>query len=111
MNNFSQDGDVMTVTMPYARTTGGLGVLVGNLFGVTVKAYENATTGEIKTRGVFYLTKLSAQAWTVGQLVYWDDTNKRCTTVSSGNELIGCATAVAANPSSSGYVRLNGTVG
>ncbi|WP_376800193.1 capsid cement protein [Candidatus Raskinella chloraquaticus] len=34
--------------------------------------------------------------WTVGTLVYWDDTNKRCTTVATANLLIGVAAAAVA---------------
>jgi predicted RecA/RadA family phage recombinase len=56
------------------------------------------------------LTKAGSQAWTVGALVYWDDTNKRCTTVATGNLLIGAAIAAVDNAagSTTGRVRLNG---
>jgi len=40
-------------------------------------------------------------------LIYWDNTNKQCTTTSTSNTKIGVATAAAANPSSVGNVRLN----
>lgn len=62
--------------------TSGPGEKVGQLFGVAT--------------GVFELTKISSQAWTVGALVYWDDTNKRCTTVTTANLLIGVAAAAVA---------------
>jgi predicted RecA/RadA family phage recombinase len=109
MNNYIQPGDVMTLTAPYTRTS-GQGALVGHLFGVATKDVASGAAGEFMTRGVHTLAKTSAQAWTVGALIYWDDTNKVCTTssASGANFLIGCATAVAANPSSTGTVRLNG---
>lgn len=56
--------------------------------------------------GLIEYAKLSAQAWTAGQLVYWDDGNSRFTTVSSGNTLAGRAGAPAANPTSTGEVIL-----
>ena len=58
---------------------------------------------------MFELTKIGSQAWTVGALVYWDDTNKRCTTVATANLLIGvAAAAVAGSPGNTiGRVRLN----
>ena len=55
---------------------------------------------------MFELTKIGAQAWTVGALVYWDDTNKRCTTVATANLLIGVAAAAVAG-NTTGRVRLN----
>ncbi len=57
--------------------------------------------------GVFTLAKNSAEAWTVGELLYWDDPNKVVTATSTSNKLIGVAYSVAANPSSTGNVRLN----
>ena len=107
MKNAVQTGDVLTLTAPYARTS-GQGMLVGSIFAVCTTDIASGATGEAETLGVFELAKLSAQAWTVGALIYWDDTAKNCTTVASTNKLIGVATAVAQNPSATGRVRLNG---
>jgi predicted RecA/RadA family phage recombinase len=52
---------------------------------------------------------VSAQAWTAGALVYWDDTAKLFTTTSTSNTLAGVAVAIAANPTATGRVRLNGS--
>ncbi|PZQ82665.1 MAG: hypothetical protein DI549_10820 [Ancylobacter novellus] len=107
MQNYVQAGDTLSLLAPYAVISGA-GAQVGQIFGVAVGDAANGAEVELKTKGVFELTKLSAQAWTVGALVYWDNTNKRCTTVATGNLLIGAATAIAANPSATGIVRLNG---
>jgi hypothetical protein len=66
---------------------------------------------EAALTGVFDLTKIGSQAWTVGAKVYWDDTNKRCTTVATDNTLIGVAVdAVAGGAGDTiGRVRLNGS--
>lgn len=104
--NFIQEGRVVTVTAG-GTISAGDGVQQGQLFGV---AQNDATSGqdvEIDTMGVYTLPKTSAQAWTVGALVYWD--GSECTTSGSGELLIGVAMAVAANPSATGRVRLNGT--
>ncbi len=108
-NNYIQEGDVLTLTAPYTVTS-GQGAQVGSLFGVALKDTTNATVGEFATEGVFDLAKTSAQAWTVGQKIYWDNSNKRCDTDGTVGILIGVATAVAANPSSTGYVKLNEAV-
>ena len=109
MNNYIQPGDVLTLTAPYDVASGG-GALVGSIFGVATGAVASGARGEFKTSGVFELTKTSAQAWTEGAKIYWDNTAKACTTTATDNTLIGCATAPAANPSATGLVRLNGTV-
>jgi predicted RecA/RadA family phage recombinase len=109
MNNYTQPGDVLTLTAPYDVASGG-GALVGSIFCVATSAVASGARGEFKTTGVFGLNKTAAQAWTEGQKLYWDNTAKEVTSVSTSNTLIGCATAPAANPSASGSVRLNGTV-
>lgn len=104
--NFIQNGDNLTVPAP-ANVSSGDGVELGVLFGV---ATTDALSGEdvvIATKGVFELPKTSAQAWTVGAAIYWTGT-AATTATTAGNLLIGVAAAVAANPSATGLVRLNG---
>lgn len=109
MKNFIMDGDRMTVAAPYDRLS-GQGAKVGQLFGVAVADALSGATVVLKTKGVFDLTKAASQAWSVGALVYWDNTNKRCTTSASGNLLIGCAAAAVGSGAGEtiGRVRLNG---
>lgn len=107
MKNFRQTGDVVTVPAP-ADYLSGAGVLVGKLFGVNSYDVKSGDDAEIKVNGVFELPKTSAQAWTVGADIYWDDTAKVATTTTTSNTLIGKALEVAANPSPVGLVRLNG---
>lgn len=109
MNNYIQPGDVVDLTAPYDRSSGE-GALVGSLFGVAAADVASGATGAFKTMGVFDLAKNSAEAWTVGEKIYWDDTNKVCTTTATSNTLIGVALAAAANPSSTGRVKLNEAV-
>lgn len=106
--NLVQAGIHLTVAAPAAVASGG-GVLVGSIFGVASFAAGVGEEVEISTVGVYELPKLSAQAWTVGQRVYWDAAAGECTTVDTGNTLIGVATEAAANPSDLGIVRLNGS--
>src|SRR4051812_45718125 len=97
MKNFVQPGDTITLTAPYARTS-GQGALVGSIFGIAVNDVANGASGEFLTEGVVDLDKVSAQAWAVGNLIYWDDAAKLSTTVPTSNKLIGVAVAVAGNP-------------
>lgn len=107
--NYSQPGEVLDLLAPYDRNVGE-GALIGSIFGVAVVNVLSGASGRFATCGVWSLAKTSAQAWTVGQKVYWDDSNKRCDTDGTVGMLIGVAVAVAANPSSTGYVKLNEAV-
>lgn len=107
--NYSQPGEVLDLLAPYDRNVGE-GALIGSIFGVAVVNVLSGESGRFATCGVWSLAKTSAQAWTVGQKVYWDDSNKRCDTDGTVGMLIGVAVAAAANPSSTGYVKLNEAV-
>ena len=107
MKNFVESGDQLTLAAPYDRTS-GQGALIGSLFGVASGDVLSGASGVFLTKGVFDLVKIGSQAWTVGAKVYWDDTNKRCTTVASGNTLIGVAVAAVGSGAgeTTGRVRL-----
>lgn len=107
-SNYIQPGKTLTLTAPYIVASGA-GALIGKVFGVALQALAAAAAGEFTVEGVWSLAKTSAQAWAVGDVIYWDNVNKRCDNLASaGFTRIGVATAVAANPSSTGYVRLDG---
>lgn len=109
MKNFQQPGETVGVLAPRAVASGE-GVLVGALFGMAATNAASGAAVEIVRRGVFAgVPKTSAQAWTVGAKVYWDNTNFVFTTTASGNTLCGVALAVAENPSDTGTVLLDGT--
>jgi len=106
MKNFVHPGEYVPVAAPY-DVASGAGALVGSIFGVATVGVLSGATVELALTGVFDLKKTSAQAWTVGARIYWDDTNKECTTTASTHKLIGVAVAVADNPSATGRVRLS----
>lgn len=110
MKNYVQPGATFTLAAPYAVTSGD-GLLVGSIFGVAAGDAASGATVEAALTGVFDLTKIGSQAWTVGAKVYWDDSNKRCTTVATDNTLIGVAVEAVAGGAGDtiGRVRLNGS--
>ena len=109
MKNFIQQGAILTA-IAAADVTSGDGVLIGALFGVTQTTAKTGEDISLVTEGVFELPKTSAQAWAVGDKIYWSDTTKKATTAGSGNTLVGVAVEVAANPSGSGVLKLTGQV-
>ncbi len=107
MKNFVQEGETITLTAPYALTS-GQGVLVGSVFGVASNDAAISTEVEAVTRGIFTLAKVTAQAWTIGALIYWDNAARNCTTTVATNKLIGVAMNAALAADTTGNVRLNG---
>ncbi|MEW5422660.1 DUF2190 family protein [Amorphus sp. 3PC139-8] len=109
MKDYVKPGKVITITAPAGGVSSGDGVLIGSLFGVAAYGTAEGDPVEIMTEDVHMLDKTSAQAWSVGDLIYWDATAGKATKVAAGNSLIGAAVADAANPTDYGMVRLNGT--
>jgi len=105
---FVQDGNFVTLTAPYALTS-GQGALVGTLFGVAMSDIANGVAGTFAIEGVHVLAKATGIAWTQGALLYWDNTNKNVTNVTTSNTRIGIALIAAASGDTTGTVRLNGT--
>lgn len=108
MKTFVRKGELMPFTAPAGGVTAGTGVKIGDLLVIpTVDAAVGASFVGL-AEGVVDHAKNGAEAWTEGQQVNWDDTNKVFTTATTGNYKAGVAAAVAANPSTTGRVRLSG---
>ncbi|KHK61240.1 DUF2190 family protein [Pseudomonas frederiksbergensis] len=109
MKTFIQHGDCLTVIAPAGGTVSGELYKVGAIVGVAATTEDAGAPVVLKLCGVFALTKISAQAWAVGELIYMNTTSRALTNVSAtGLVLVGVATEVAANPSTTGICRLNG---
>jgi len=108
MKTFQQPGETLTFIAPTGGVVAGTGVKIGDILVIpTISAAQTLPFTGQRT-GIVEHAKLSAQAWTEGQQVNWDDTNKRFTTVTTGNYRAGVAAAVASNPSATGKVVLAG---
>lgn len=110
--NFVQPGNDLDLTAPTGGVTSGVGVLIGRLWAVALTTAAAAAAFVGGTRGVWDLAKTSAQAWVAGDIIYWDNTNKRADNVpTAGFRRIGVAVAAAANPTSTGKVKLDPVIG
>lgn len=109
MKNSVMSGEKVEVAAPYDVLSGG-GALVGSLFGIAQADALSGKTAVLLTRGVVDMAKTSAQAWTVGALIYWDNSTKLATTAAAAgaNKMIGVALEAADNPSAVGRVLLSG---
>lgn len=109
MKSYRHKGDLITVVTPAGGMLSGQLYKVGNLVGVAASTTAEGEENELKTTGVFELSKTSAQAWAVGDNLFMNTSTRALTNVSAaGLVLVGVATQVAANPSASGHIRLNG---
>ena len=52
MQNYVHRGETLTVTAPYAVTSGG-GVKIGNIFGIAVNTQSQGDSMEAQVAGVF----------------------------------------------------------
>lgn len=90
MKNFIGVGNRVTLTAT-AAVTSGQPVLLGSLFGIAENAAAIGDPLVLVLNGIFDLTKTASQAWTVGQLIYWDVATSRVTSTVATNKLIGVA--------------------
>jgi predicted RecA/RadA family phage recombinase len=109
MNNYVQPGEVLTLSVPTGGVTVNKGVLIGTAFVVATETVA-AASGAIFTgvaAGVVAIDKLNTEVWAEGDKIYWDNANTRVTNApTAGCRLVGHAVAAAANPSTTGKVRL-----
>ena len=104
-----QNGENITVTAPYAVTSGD-GCLVGSLFGVANTTAAISTPVELCRLGVFPIPAVAADTAVVGAKAYWDNTAKKITTTLSANTLVGVFTFTKLNGDLSAAVLLDGAV-
>lgn len=108
MRTAVQAGEVISLIAPYAVASGAP-FKVGAFVGIATNAAALGAPVEANMEGIFTVPKVSAQAWVVGDKIYWDDAAKLMTNVAGGT-LCGAASAAAANPSTTGQAYLDGAI-
>src|SRR5574343_298115 len=106
MITYVQEGDVLTLD-PGATVATGTGFLFGTaLFGVAAVDAVSGTSSAFITKGIVTIAKNNALANSVGDVLYWDATNKVVNKTTSSQRAVGIAVEAAANPSSTVKMRL-----
>lgn len=107
--NFIQPGDVLDYTCT-GDVTSGTPFLLGTKLAVPLSSGVSGDVIGVKMTGVFQFTKATGAStnWAQGGAVYWDDSAKKVTGVSSGNTLIGYGVETAGTADATGKVKLNG---
>lgn len=103
---FVQDGRMIDHTPVGALASGDV-VVQGDLIGVTVRPLAAGELGSLVVDGIFDFAKNTGVAYTVGQILYWDDTNNVVTTTATGNKQLGKVVRAAATTDTSVRVRLS----
>lgn len=103
---FIQDGSNIDHTPAGALASGDV-VVQGDLVGVSLRPLAAGETGSLAVDGVFDFTKNTGVAYTVGTILYWDDTNNVVTTTSAGNKQIGKVVRAAATTDTAVRMRLS----
>lgn len=107
MKTFVSPGDSMTLPAPYDVVSGSPVQFGAALFGVAIYSALSGADVSFKTSGVFEgLPKATGAAWTVGDIIYWDNTNKVLTKTNTGNLRVGVAVAAALSGDAVGSIKL-----
>lgn len=91
-------GRYLSVTAPYTGTA-GQGILVGALFGIATSNFTSGASVIIDTEGVHTIAKTSALAISIGDRLFWDDTNHVVNKTATAQYCVGIAMSAASNPS------------
>jgi predicted RecA/RadA family phage recombinase len=113
LNNFLKPGVTITLTAPGGGVVSGTVYLIGVQLVVATNTVAAGLPFEGLVEGVITHAKAASQAWTEGQVVFWDDVAKVFTTVRAANTRAGIAAAAVPGGAgdTTGTIRLNGIGG
>ncbi|MEM7308923.1 MAG: DUF2190 family protein [Planctomycetota bacterium] len=100
-------GRWITLPAPYAVVVGD-GALVGDTFGVAAEAAAAGADVQLVRKGQHTLAAVSADEWTAGARLFWDDAQRKVTDTATGNRAVGVAAADKAAAAASASVMLDG---
>ena len=105
LTTYKQAGELIDYTPTVAKNAGDV-VVQSELCGQVVTDIEADAKGALRIEGVITAPKLSTDVVAIGNVLYWDATNSRCTTTASTHNIIGKAVSVAGSGATSVDVKL-----
>ena len=99
-------GEIQDVTLAAAATS-GTPFLNGVRLVIPITSGAIGDVVACDLSGAHTVPKATGTAWVQNALLYWDDTAKNVTTVSTSNTLCGRAFAAAASGDTKGQLNLN----
>jgi predicted RecA/RadA family phage recombinase len=110
MQNYQQEGKILSLTAPSGGVVAGTTYKIGSLVVVALVSAAVGETFAALTDGVITTTVKTAhatdQAWAEGEKLYWDNSAAKFTKTSTSNTACGYAAAVAASTATTGVVLL-----
>jgi predicted RecA/RadA family phage recombinase len=103
---FAHEGANIDFTPTGAVAVGDV-IVQGDLVGVACRPLAANEPGALAVTGVYDFLKATNVAYTVGTILYWDDTNNIVTTTATGNKLIGKVTKAAATTDTTVRIRMS----
>jgi predicted RecA/RadA family phage recombinase len=103
---FVLEGDTIDF-MAAATVAVGDVVVQGDLVGVVTRTLAIGELGSLIVEGVLDFNKLTNVAFTVGTILYWDDTNNVVTATATGNKVIGKVVRAAATTDPTVRIRMS----
>lgn len=91
---------------PTVAVAAGDVIVLGDLVGVAGRPLATNEPGALAVTGVFDFAKATNVAYTVGTILYWDDTNNIVTTTATGNKQLGKSVRAAATTDPTVRVRM-----
>ncbi|MBX3476678.1 MAG: DUF2190 family protein [Brevundimonas sp.] len=110
MRNFVQPGNTLDFVAQSGGVVSGATVKKGAFIHVSATSAAEGETYSGDLVGVFELAAKTNQAWTQGDVLYWDDTAKNWTKTATDNFKGGAAAADKASAAATGQVRLTPTI-
>ena len=102
---FAHEGGNIDFTPTVAVASGDV-VVQGDLVGVACRPLAANEPGALAVTGVYDFAKATNVAYTVGTILFWDDTNNQATATATGNKQLGKVTKAAATTDTTVRVRM-----
>jgi predicted RecA/RadA family phage recombinase len=106
MRNFRGEGRTVRLTAPSGGVVSGLFYQIGDLIGCANYSAAVGQPFDMTVEGEYEVPKATGQAWTEGQIIYWDNAARNFTTTAGSNKKIGHALAAAIAGATVGQIRV-----
>ena len=107
MRNFIQPGAHITIPAAPRALASGEGCQVGDaLFGAASGPVESGAEIVLVTEGVFELAKATGTAFDLGDVLFWDNTAHKLTTVDEANLAVGVCVEAALSAATTAKLKL-----
>ena len=105
--NYVQDGKRLLTTNGLGTTlASGGAILVGDTLRIAVADIANGATGECDTEGVAEVPATTADTWSDGAAVYWNNSTKKLTSTAGSNKCVGIAVGAKTNGQTTAKIKL-----